>query len=73
MFLVKKAFNLANFADCRGDAEMSVEEALKQGEQLMEEAIKLFDEVQDFFTWYYRRIVTSIMTEMLIYKLLKKF
>lgn len=45
MFMVKKSFNLANFADCRGDEEMSLEQALDLGDKVIEKAIELFDEV----------------------------
>ena len=49
MFLVKKAFNLANFADCRGDSEMTVDQAIAQGEKTLLEAIKIFEEVSFMF------------------------
>ena len=67
MFLVKKAFNLANFADCRGDAEMTVEQALDQGQKLMEEAIKVFEEVSCLSQFLFNGIfiITSVQIKLL--------
>ena len=45
MYLVKKAFGLANYVDCRGDTIMTSEAAITRGNQAIEDSIVIFDEV----------------------------
>ena len=45
VYLVKKAFGLANYVDCRGNTIMTTEQAIARGNQAIEDSIVIFDEV----------------------------
>ncbi len=43
--LIRLAFSLASWSDCGGDDEMSPQQAIDEGHAMIEQAIKIFEEV----------------------------
>ena len=45
---MKKAFGLGNYIDCRGDSTWTLQKAAELGNEAIDEAVKIFDEVCAF-------------------------